>query len=134
MVKIVYGNNRNINNIYFEGGWEGVFYLNTTPKGSDIKYINDIDTKNGVEITKSRIVQEEHTLRFNASESMIGVMQKLPLLSNVKITVDSSDEHKVYNLKFEVVKWIGGGAYAQCKLTYVIQTYVNKNASIINYG
>lgn len=134
MVRIAYTNNRNIGNIYFEGGWEGVFYLNTVPKGGEPKYINDIETKNGVEITKSRIVQKEYTIRFVAGETMVSVMEKLPLLSDVRITVDSMEENKVYNLKFEVTKWIGGGAYAQCKLTYAIQTYVNKNASIINYG
>lgn len=134
MVKIEYGNNRNIGDIYFEGGWKGLFYIDTTPKANDIKYINDIETKNGVEITKSRIVQAEHTMRFIAGETMINVMQKLPLLSDVKITVDSLEENKVYNLKFEVVNWIGGGAYAQCKLTYAINTYVNKNASIVNYN
>ncbi len=134
MVRIAYSNNRNINNIYFEGGWEGVFYLNTTPKGEDIKYINDIETKNGVEITKSRIVQSEHILRFVAGETMIKVLQKLPLLSDVRITIDSLEENKVYNTKFEITKWIGGGAYAQCTMTYAINTYVNKNASIVNFG
>ena len=134
MVRIRYSNNRNIGNIYFEGGWQGVFYLNTTPKGEDIKYINDIETKNGIEITKSRIVQSEYTLRFIAGETMIKVMQKLPLLSDVRITVDSFEENKAYNTKFEVVKWIGGGAYAQCRITYAVQTYVNKNASIVPFN
>lgn len=127
MIKILYTNNRDIDNIYFSGGWEGIIYLDTTPKAGDIKYINNVEVKNGVDIPKSRIVQEEHSIRFVASETMIRVLQKLPLLSDVRITVDDLEENKVYNLRFEVVDWIGGGAYAQCRLIYAIHTYINKN-------
>ena len=134
MVRIKYGNSRNIRDLYFAGGWEGEFYIDTTPKGGDIKYINDVETKNGIEITKSKVVQEEHTMRFIAGETMINVLQKLPLLNNIKIKVDDLQEDKVYNFKFEVTNWIGGGAYAQCKITYAIKTYVDKNATIVSYG
>jgi hypothetical protein len=134
MVKIEYGHHRNIGDIYFEGGWIGVLYIDTTPKANDIKYISDVETTNGIDITKSKIVQEEYTMRFIASENMVKVLQKLPLLSNVKITVDSFEENKVYNLKFKVTGWIGGGSYAKCEMNYVINTFVNKNATIVNYG
>ena len=132
MLRITYGHHRNIGDIYLEGGWEGKLYLDTTPKGSGIKYIANVETKDGLEITKSKVVQEEHTARFIASETMVKVMQKLPLMSSVLIDVDSLGEDKVYNLKFDVTSWIGGGAYAQCTLKYVIKTFVDKNASI-NY-
>ncbi len=134
MIKILYSNHRNIDNLYFAGGWTGILYLNTVPKGSGIKYISEVENKNGVDIVKSKIVQEEHTIRFIASETMVRVLQKLPLFSDVKVTVDSLEENKVYNLKFEVGGWIGGGAYAQCVLTYAIETFVTKNAQIVNYG
>jgi hypothetical protein len=130
MVKIEYGNNRDIGNIYFAGGWVGILYFDTTPKAGDIKYISNVEMKNGIEIPKSKIVQHVHSIRFVASETMIDVLEKLPLLSNVTIKVDDFSEEKVYNLKFEIVSWLGGGAYGQCRLTYVVNTYVNKNASI----
>ncbi len=130
MIKITFTHHRNIDDIYFAGGWTGIIYLDTTPKGSDIKYISNVENKNGVDIVKSKIVQEEHIIRFVASESMVRVMQKLPLLSDVKITVDDLNEDKVYNLKFEADSWVGGGAYSQCKLIYAINTYVSKNATI----
>lgn len=130
MMTITYTHHRNIGDIYFEGGWTGILYIDVTPKGSGIKYISNIDNKNGLDIVKSNIVQEEHTARFIASETMIKVMQKLPLLSSVHIEVDSLGNNKVYNLKFDVSNWIGGGAYAQCELKYAIHTFVNKNASI----
>ena len=128
MIRIEYTNNRNIGDIYFEGGWTGVLYIDTTPKASDVKYINNVETRNGLEITKSKIVQEEHIARFIASEPLVRVLQKLPLMSSVNIEVDDLGNNKVYNLKFEVANWIGGGAYAQCSLKYVIETHVNKNA------
>jgi len=130
MITITYTNHRNIDNIYFEGGWTGILYLDTTPKASDIKYISNVEVKNGLNIVKSKIVQEENIIRFIASETMVRVLQKLPLCSNVNIEVDDLGSNKVFNLRFEIVSWIGGGAYAQCKLTYVIDTFVNKNASI----
>ena len=130
MITITYTNHRNIGNIYFEGGWTGILYLDTTPKASDVKYISNVEVKNGLNIVKSKIVQEENIIRFVASETMVRVLQKLPLCSNVNIEVDDLGSNKVFNLRFEVVSWIGGGAYAQCKLTYVIDTFVNKNASI----
>lgn len=130
MIKIEYSNHRNIDNIYFEGGWVGKIYLDTVPKADDIKYISEVETKNGIEIPKSKIVQEEYIARFIAGETQVRVLQKLPLMSSVLITVDDIEEKKVYNLRFEVASWIGGGAYAQCKLTYAIETFVNKNASI----
>lgn len=134
MVKIEYTHHRNIDNIYFEGGWTGILYLNTTPKGNDVKYISNVEDKNGINIVKSKIVQETHTIRFIAPETQVRVLEKLPLMSDVKITVDDLGENQVYNLDFEITGWIGGGAYAQCKITYAIHTYVDKNASIINYG
>ena len=130
MVKIEYSNTRNIGNIYFAGGWAGIIYIDTTPKAGEVKYISNVEMKNGVEIPKSRIVQHVHSMRFVASENMVRVLEKLPLLSTVNITVDDFDEDKVYNTKFEIVNWIGGGAYALCSLTYNVNTYVNKNASI----
>lgn len=130
MITITYTHHRNIGDIYFEGGWTGILYIDTTPKGSGVKYISNVETKNGLEIVKSNIVQEEHTARFVISETLVKVMQKLPLLSSLYIEVDSLGNDKVYNLKFEVVNWIGGGAYALCKMTYAIHTFVNKNASI----
>jgi len=130
MVKITYTNNRDVDNLYFTGGWTGILYFDTVPKAGDVKYISNVEVKNGIDITKSKIVQEEHSIRLVASETMIKVLQKLPLFSDVNITVDSMEENKVYNLKFEIVKWIGGGSYAQCRMTYVIHTYVNKQASI----
>ena len=133
MVEITYGHHRDIDNIYFAGGWQGVLYLDTTPKASDVKYISNVETKNGIDIVKSSIMQEEHILRFVAGESMIKVLQLLPLLSSVIIKVDDFEENKVYNLRFEIVKWIGGGSYAQFKLTYIIHNYVNKNVTINEY-
>jgi hypothetical protein len=130
MITITYTNHRNIDNIYFEGGWTGILYLDNTPKASDVKYISNVEVKNGLDIVKSKIVQEEHIIRIVASETMVKVMQKLPLCSDVNIEVDDLGSNKVFNLRFEVSSWIGGGAYAQCKLTYVINTFVNKNASI----
>lgn len=130
MVKIVYGHHRDINDIYFQGGWQGILYLDTVPKGSDVKYISEVEEKNGKEIIKSKISQEIHTLRFIASETMVRVLQKLPLLSNVLVTVDDFDEDKVYNLTFEVSEWLSGGAYAKCVMTFAINTYINKNAEI----
>ncbi len=130
MIKLLYSNHRNIGNIYFDSGWEGILYLDAIPKASDIKYISEVEEKNGLEIVKSKIVQEEHIVRFLAGETMVKVLQKLPLMSTVEITVDDFDSDKVYNLRFEVDNWLGGGAYAKCKLTYVIETYVNKNATI----
>ncbi len=132
MIRVEYSHHRNISDIYFEGGWTGILYIDTTPKGSGIKYISNVETKNGLDITKSKIVQEEHTARFIASETLIKVLQKLPLLSDINIEVDSLGSDKVYNLKFDVTSWIGGGAYGQCELKYVVNNYVNKNASI-NY-
>jgi hypothetical protein len=130
MITITYTNHRNIDNIYFERGWTGILYLDNTPKASDVKYISNVEVKNGLDIVKSKIVQEEHIIRIVASETMVKVMQKLPLCSDVNIEVDDLGSNKVFNLRFEVSSWIGGGAYAQCKLTYVINTFVNKNASI----
>ena len=133
MTRIEYGNNRDIENIHFEDGWVARLYIDATPKAADVKYITDVETKNGIDITKSRVVQEQHILRFICSETMVKVLQKLPLMSNVKIKVDNFEENKVYNVSFDVTNWIGPGAYAQCKLTYVIKNFVNKNASIISY-
>jgi hypothetical protein len=130
MIKIEYSHHRDIDNIYFEGDWAGRMYINNTPKAGDIIYINNVENKNGVEITKSRIVQQEHSVRFVASSTMITVLQKLPLLSDVRFTVDSLEENKVLNLKFEIVNWLGGGAFALCKMSYTVYTYVSKNASI----
>ena len=130
MIKIVYSNTRDIETIYFEGGWTGTLYIDTTPKGSEVKYISNVETKNGVDIVKSKIAQQEHQARFIASESLVQVLQKLPLLNDVRITVDSMKENKVYNLSFEITNWIGGGAYAQCILKYAIKTFVNKNAAL----
>jgi len=130
MIKISYSNHRNIEDIYFDAGWTGIIYLNTTPKAGDVKYINNIEVKNGVDIPKSKISQQEHSIRFVAGETMINVIEKLPLFSDVNITVDSMESNKVYNLKFEITNWIGGGAYAQCRLVYAIKTFVNKNASL----
>ena len=132
MILIKYKHHRNIDNIYFVGGWQGSMYINTTPKASELKYIANVEVKNGVEITKSKIIQEEHTIRFIASDTMIMVLQKLPLLSDVRIAVGSFDEDKVYNLKFDIKSWLNGGSYAQCTLTYAIKTYADKNATIYN--
>ena len=130
MTTITYTNNRNIDIIYFEGGWTGTLYLDTTPKASDVKYISNVEVKNGLDIVKSKIVQEEHIIRFVAGETMIKVLEKLPLCNDVNIEVDDLGSNKVFNLRFEITSWIGGGAYGQCKLTYVINNYVHKNASI----
>jgi len=130
MIKISYSNSRDIEDIYFEGGWTGILYIDTTPKASDIKYISNVETKNGREIVKSKIVQEEHQARFIASESLIRVMQKLPLMDDVRVQVDDQEENKVYNTTFEVGNWIGGGAYAQCTLKYSIKVFINKNAKL----
>jgi len=130
MIKISYSNSRDIEDIYFEGGWTGILYIDTTPKASDIKYISNVETKNGREIVKSKIVQEEHQVRFIASESLIRVMQKLPLMDDVRVQVDDQEENKVYNTTFEVGNWIGGGAYAQCTLKYSIKVFINKNAKL----
>ncbi len=130
MLKIEYSHLRDIDNIYFEGGWAGRMYINNTPKAGDIVYINNVEVKNGVEITKSRIVQQEHSMKFVASATMIAVLQKFPLLSDVRFTIDSLEENKVLNLKFEIVNWLGGGSFALCGMTWAIYTYTNKNAII----
>lgn len=133
MIKLTYSHNRNIDNIYFEGGWEGTLYFDTVPKGNGVKYISDVEQKNGIDIVKSKIVQEEHIIRVIVSEPMTRVLQKIPLCNDVRITVDDFEENKVYNFTFEIINWIGGGAYAQVKMTYAIHTFVNKNATISTY-
>lgn len=127
MIRIVYGHHRDIDNIRFESGWLGRLYLKTQPKGAEVKYINDVEEKNGIEITKSRISQNVYTARFVASEAKIKVLQKLPLLSDVRVKVDDFEENKVYNFKFDVITWMSGGSYANCEIKYVIETFVNKN-------
>jgi len=127
MIKISYGNSRDIGNIYLSSGWMGEFYIDATPKAPDVRYISETEEKNGIDIVKSKIVQEVHTVRFMASEAMVNVMQKLPLFNNVLVTVDDLEENKVYNLRFNVSNWYSGGAYAMCDLKYAINTFVNKN-------
>lgn len=131
--RITYTHHKDVSNISFTDGtasgksdWTGYFYIPFIPKGNDVKYIEEIAEKNGMEIRKSSIVQEVRTLRFIASAPMIKSFQKIPMFSTVKVKVSSFDEEQVRNMKFSIENWLGGGAYAMCKFTYVVQNYVSK--------
>ena len=134
--RIKYSNYKDVNNISFTDGtssntsdWHGYFYLPYIPKGNDVKYIEEIEDRNGVEIKKSSIVQEVKTIRFMASEPQIRTLQKLPLFTDVRIKTGSFDEQVARNVKFSVDSWLGSGAFAMCKIEYAVNIYVNKATS-----
>ncbi len=131
--RIVYTNYKDVNNISFTDGtsngssdWEGQFYIPYVPKGNDVRYIDEIEERNGIEIKKSMVVQEVKVLRFIASEPQIRSLQKLPMVSSVKVKVGSFDEETALNVKFSIDNWIGSGAFAMCKIEYIIHNYVSK--------
>ena len=131
--RITYTHHKDIDTISFSAGgaggspnWEGQFYLPYVPKGNEVRYITEIEEKNGIEIKKSSVVQEVRVIRFMASEAQIRSYQKLPLLSDVRFKVGELDEERARNVKFSVDNWLGTGAFAMCKIEYIVQNYVSK--------
>lgn len=101
-------------------------FLDTVPKGSEPRYVNEVEEKNGIEIVKSKITQEKKIIRFIASEAQIRVLEKIPMLSNVRIITDFEPETKMYNIEFNTTQWFSGGAFAKCEMGYIINTFVDK--------
>lgn len=131
--RITYTHYKDIGNISFTDGtynnvsnWSGEFYLPYVPKGNDVRYVEEIEERNGIEIKKSVVVQEVKTIRFMASEPQIRSLQKLPMMSEVKVKVADMTEEVARNVKFSIDTWLGTGAFAMCKLEYVSNNYVNK--------
>ena len=131
--RITYKHHKDVDTISFTTGgasgasnWSGQFYLPYVPKGNEVRYVSEIEEKNGIEIPKSSVVQEVRVIRFVANEAMIRSLQKLPLFSDVRFKVGELDEERARNVKFSIDNWLGTGAFAMCKLEYVIQNYVSK--------
>jgi hypothetical protein len=134
--RIKYSHYKDVENISFTTGtssntvdWHGYFYIPYVPKGNDVKYIEEIEDRNGVEIKKSSIVQEVKTIRFMASEPQIRSWQKLPMFSDIRIKSGDLTEEVARNFKFSIDSWLGSGAFAMCKIEYTTNIYVSKTTS-----
>ncbi len=127
MIKLRFYNEKDLFNICYQTGWEQVVYIDGTIQQPDVKHIDIVETRDGIEIPKSQITQELYKLRFLAPEFIWRALKNIHQHSFVEITMANGEIVEPDNVRLEKPAWVEGGIYAVCELEFVIETVIRRN-------